>query len=215
LESARVRTIAAADSERQRAAISLRADLDLLQKAAADLRSVPRSRTAEDGHILDVVHEQIVQTSREIEGLVAGMPPVALGNGRLRSSLVNLAAQSPLPVSIAVEPEAAGGADQERALYYVGLEALTNAVKHAGATSATISLTRVGDTLSLTIRDDGAGGADPSGTGLLGLADRLATYGGMLQVQSAPGAGSTLTATMPITRSSATALGSFPPPRED
>ena len=61
LEAARVRTIAAADAERQRAAISLRADLDLLEQAAADVRDVPSSRGAEDGRTLDIVRDQIVE----------------------------------------------------------------------------------------------------------------------------------------------------------
>lgn len=217
LEAARVRMIASVDAERQRAADSLRADLDTLEWTAANLTDLTHTGSAEDGRILEIVREQITETSHKIEDLVAGMPPVALGSGRLRSALGNLTAGSPLPVSITVGPDADAGAEQERALYYVCLEALTNAVKHAHASSVRISLTRVGDTLTLIIRDDGAGGADPSGSGLLGLADRLAAYGGLLQVRGAPGAGTAVTVTIPITRSSATASRPAPTrgPAED
>jgi signal transduction histidine kinase len=210
LEAARVRMIATADAERQRAANSLRADLETLERVAADLRNLPPTGSGEADRILEILREQITETAREIEDLVAGVPPVALGNGRLRKALENLTARSPLPVSITVGPDADAGAEQERVLYYVCLEALTNAVKHAHASSGAIFLSRVGDSLSLTVRDDGAGGADSGGSGLLGLADRLAAYGGLLQVRGAPGAGTAVTATIPITRSSATASGPAP-----
>jgi signal transduction histidine kinase len=84
-------------------------------------------------------------------------------------------------------------------LYYVCLEALTNAIKYAQASQVNIFLTRNGTALVMTVSDDGTGAADPTGSGLQGLADRLATFSGRLQVQSAPGAGTIVTATIPLT----------------
>jgi signal transduction histidine kinase len=133
------------------------------------------------------------------------VPSTELGGGRLRAVLEQLAATCSLPASITIEADTAAGVHEETALYYVGMEALTNAVKHAEATSVDISLSRVEDTLVLSVRDAGVGGADPSGSGLQGLADRLAICGGQLQVRSAPGAGTTVTARIPLTRSSSTA----------
>ena len=72
-------------------------------------------------------------------------------------------------------------------------------IKHAHPGQIEISVTRTSPALVMTVSDDGGGGADPSGSGLQGLADRLATRGGRLQVTSPPGAGTIVTATIPIT----------------
>ena len=85
----------------------------------------------------------------------------------------------------------------ETALFYVCSEALANAIKHAHATTIQVDLHRAGECLVATIADDGCGGADPSGSGLQGLADRVAASAGRLRVESPPGAGTTVTATVP------------------
>ena len=105
--------------------------------------------------------------------------------------------RSPIPVTLTVTGLAAGDPEAETALYYVCSEALANAVKHAAATEIRISIAGDGRGAELTVADDGCGGADHLGSGLLGLADRLATRGGRLRVSSAPGAGTTVTATIP------------------
>jgi signal transduction histidine kinase len=93
----------------------------------------------------------------------------------------------------------------EEALFYVCSETLTNVVKHADASAVAITIRREGDSLVATITGDGRGGADPTGTGLLGLADRLSARGGRLQVDSTPGAGTAVIASLPVSRPSATA----------
>jgi signal transduction histidine kinase len=80
---------------------------------------------------------------------------------------------------------------------YVCSEALVNAEKHAGASRLTVDLSQDDRSVVLRVTDDGRGGADPAGSGLSGLADRLAVYGGRLRVESPPGAGTILTATLP------------------
>jgi signal transduction histidine kinase len=98
---------------------------------------------------------------------------------------------------VAVAEDAAASQEAETALFYVCCEALANAVKHAGATRVAIAVERKEDGVVATVTDDGRGGADPSGSGLVGLADRLAARNGRLRVDSPPGAGTRVTATIP------------------
>jgi signal transduction histidine kinase len=207
LEAARIRIVASTDRQRERAAMKLRDDLGMLDRAGADLAGLRGTAKGEVGAILDIAGEEIRAATREIEDLVAGVPPTELGGGGggLGTALKQLTARSTVPASLTIGADTEGGVNEETALYYVCLEALTNAVRHAQATSVEISLTRTGTALVVTVRDDGTGGADPTASGIQGLSDRLATYGGQLQVRSAPGAGTTVTATVPLTRSSSTA----------
>ena len=87
----------------------------------------------------------------------------------------------------------------EIAAYYVASEALANAMKHAQASSIEISLTTRSGSLLLSVRDDGVGGADPArGSGLAGLADRVEALGGSIRLHSAAGAGTHITADLPL-----------------
>jgi signal transduction histidine kinase len=84
-------------------------------------------------------------------------------------------------------------------MWFVAAEAVSNAVKHAGATRICIELAADDAAVVLTVSDDGAGGADPgAGSGLPALVDRVDALGGRLQVQSPPGGGTTVTATLPL-----------------
>ncbi len=153
LEAARIRIVASADRQREQAAVTLRNDLDTLERTRADLDSMRAAATQDDaGAVFHVVCEEITSTTREIGDLVAGVPSTELGGGRLRAVLEQLAARCSLPASITIEADTAAGVNEETALYYVCMEALTNAVKHAEASSVEISLTRVGE----SIGDDGA-----------------------------------------------------------
>jgi signal transduction histidine kinase len=199
LEAARIRIVASTDRQRERAAMKLRYDLGMLDRAGADLSGLRGTAKGEVGAVLDIAGEEIRAATREIEDLVAGVPPTELGGGGLGTALKQLTARSLVPASLTIGAETEAGVNEETALYYACLEALTNAAKHAQATAVEISLTRVGTAIVVTVRDDGTGGADPTGSGLQGLADRLATFSGRLQVQSAPGAGTIVTATIPLT----------------
>jgi signal transduction histidine kinase len=138
--------------------------------------------------------EELEAARREIADLVAGAPPADLGDGRLRRALDALATASPVPVVVVVDDDAAGDRETETALFYVCCEALANAAKHAHATRAAITVERLDGEIVATVSDDGRGGADPSGSGLQGLVDRLAARNGRLRVDSPPGAGTTVTA---------------------
>jgi signal transduction histidine kinase len=86
----------------------------------------------------------------------------------------------------------------ESSAYFIVAEALTNVVKHSQAARAQVSATLSDDTLRVEVRDDGVGGADPDGYGLLGIGDRAAALGGRVRIASPPGEGTVLTATLPL-----------------
>jgi signal transduction histidine kinase len=192
LEAARARVVAATDAQRIEMAEDLRDNvLRLLTEARNELEPTRISS-------LRLVDGSIATAITEIQDLVAGVPPARLGNGLLRSALVSLAQDTPADVTVSCAEDAAAGTAVESALYYVCSEALANAIKHADATRISIELSGSSGELRLVVADNGRGGAAASGSGLTGLADRLAAYSGRLQVVSPPGAGTTVTATVPV-----------------
>ena len=199
LEASRARLVAAADRQRARAAAELRQDVEApLRVAQSELVAMrPGVRDPEVAAAVDVVVQELAAATGELADLVAGIPPADLGGGRLGRALQALAEASPVPVTVAVADDAAGSLEAETALFYVCCEALANAAKHAGATRVTIALERGDGEVVATVADDGCGGADTSGSGLVGLADRLAARNGRLRVESPPGAGTTVTAVVP------------------
>jgi len=88
--------------------------------------------------------------------------------------------------------------DIEASAYFIVAEALTNVVKHAHATRASVRASVDAGVLTVEVRDDGVGGADREGHGLVGIADRVAALGGRLQVERADGGGTVLVATLPL-----------------
>jgi signal transduction histidine kinase len=199
LEASRARIVAAADRERERAATQLRdevrASLELAQSELSAVLTAARDSAVVES--LDIVVNELDTAQTEIVELVAGVPPAHLGNGRLKKALQALAQRSPVPVSVTVAADLSSGQDTETALFYVCSEALANAVKHAAAKRIGITVRRVNGAIEAVIADDGRGGADPTGSGLQGLADRLAARSGRLRVESTPGAGTTVTAVVP------------------
>ncbi|GAB4052803.1 sensor histidine kinase [Catellatospora paridis] len=143
---------------------------------------------------LDRAHAEAKDLMVLLRDLVHGISPQTLADLGLPAALRDLATRSPLDVTVSVEP---GVADRypsrvENTAYFAASEALGNVAKHAGAASAAVRLARHGDTLVVEVRDEGRGGADPArGTGLTGLADRVAAVGGRLLLSS-PAGGPTL-----------------------
>jgi signal transduction histidine kinase len=199
LEASRARLVAAADRQRARAAAELRQDVEAPLRVAQSELVAMRAGVRDPGAAaaVDVVVQELAAATGELADLVAGIPPADLGGGRLGRALQALAEASPVPVTVAVAEDAAASQEAETALFYVCCEALANAVKHAGATRVAIAVERQENGVVATVADDGGGGADPSGSGLVGLADRLAARNGRLRVDSPPGAGTTVTATVP------------------
>jgi signal transduction histidine kinase len=123
-------------------------------------------------------------------------PPVLSDRG-LDAAISGLAALSPVPVTVRASLPDRPPASSEAIAYFVVAEALTNVAKHARATRAEVTVSRHGDLLRVVIRDDGAGGADPQGQGLAGLADRLAGVDGWLSVRSPAGGPTVIEAELP------------------
>jgi len=207
LQAARRRLIEATD--RQHESVATRLRHEVLPALDAALDRLPPATTAAGTAPVDdpltVVRAELVAASTEVLGLVEGIPPEPLGDGRLAAALRTLADRSLTPVSVQVAPDARADTVTETAAYYVCAEAVTNAVKHAQASAIQVAVTRSHGELALTVRDDGCGGADTSGSGLRGLADRVAAADGQLAVVSPPGGGTTVSAWLPVSRSAARA----------
>jgi signal transduction histidine kinase len=86
----------------------------------------------------------------------------------------------------------------EASAYFIIAEGLTNVGKHAHAGHATVRAAVEDGVLTVEVRDDGVGGADPHGHGLLGVADRVDALGGTLRIESAEGGGTVLSARLPL-----------------
>jgi signal transduction histidine kinase len=134
---------------------------------------------------------------QELRDLARGIHPPILTDRGLEAAITALAARSPLSVSIdATLPDRLPPA-VEAAAYFVVAEALANASKHSAADHVLVRLARSGDALVVEVADDGAGGADPQGSGLVGLSRRVQALDGSLRVVSPPGGGTTLHAEVP------------------
>jgi PAS domain S-box-containing protein len=134
----------------------------------------------------------------ELRELVHGIHPAVLTHRGLAAAVRGLADRATLPVEVEIADERYPNS-VESAAYFVAAEALTNVAKYARASTARVTTTRTGSHLVLTVDDDGIGGARPSaGTGLAGLADRLAAVDGTLTVSSRPGDGTHIRAEIPL-----------------
>jgi signal transduction histidine kinase len=149
--------------------------------------------------LLDEALKELGTGLDELREIARGLHPAILSEHGLRRALEALADRLPVTVEI----EAPGGRlspQIEATAYYIAAEALTNVVKHAGASRASVVVEVLGDRLRCEIADDGRGGADASaGSGIVGLRDRAEAVGGTLTVVSPPGGGTTVTASLPHT----------------
>jgi signal transduction histidine kinase len=201
LAASRARIVAAADDERRRVVRDLHdgaqqrlVNMTLTVKLARELlRSEPETAPP----LLDDVLEQCERAIVELRELAHGILPAVLTNGGLAAGLQALATRVPFGVELDVEVERLPPA-VEATGYFVAAEALTNVSKHARATRVGVAARVECRALVLTVADDGVGGAQPFGTGLVGLRDRLAVLDGRLRVDSPPSGGTVLTATIPL-----------------
>jgi signal transduction histidine kinase len=134
----------------------------------------------------------------ELRELARGIHPAVLTDRGLSTALETLATRAPVPVELGELPDERLPEAVELAAYFVVAEALTNVAKYSEASHATVQVERNNGRVVVEVADDGIGGADPArGTGLRGLADRLAVLEGRLEVESAKGEGTTITASIP------------------
>jgi signal transduction histidine kinase len=203
LRDARARIIAAGDAERRRIERDLHDGAQQHLVALSLTLGMAESRLKSDpeavGPLIAQAREEAALAVKELRDLASGIHPALLTERGLGPALDALAARAPVPTTVDGVPAQRLPAPVEAAAYFVTAEALTNVAKYAGAMSASISLVTEHGRLRLIVRDDGAGGADPStGSGLRGLRDRIEALDGQLHVDSPPGLGTTLIAEIPL-----------------
>jgi signal transduction histidine kinase len=143
--------------------------------------------------------DQAEHANAELRELAHGILPGVLAEGGLAAGVRSLVSRMRVPVTVAV-PRDRFPPEIEASAYFIVAEALTNVAKHAGAQSANVTA-RVDDSvLRVHVWDDGVGGARADGTGLVGLNDRIAALGGRLEIESPPGDGTRIAATLPLRR---------------
>jgi signal transduction histidine kinase len=147
-------------------------------------------------------HDQAKQLMAELRELIRGIQPQVLTDLGLPAALEELADSSPIPVTIDAHLESRLPGQIENTAYFTVAEALTNIAKHSGATSATVTARLHDEVLTIEVSDNGRGGADPGrGTGLTGLADRVAVAGGRMLLSSPPGGPTVLRVEVPCPQS--------------
>lgn len=138
------------------------------------------------------------ETLDELRALSRGIAPPILADRGLAPALAALASRCTVPVELDVQTMERFPALIENTIYFVTAETLTNVAKHSRATMCSVNLVKIGDTLLLTIGDDGVGGAHVAkGHGLSGLADRLRAVDGELAVRSPAGGPTSIVAEVP------------------
>jgi signal transduction histidine kinase len=141
--------------------------------------------------------ENAEQATAELRELAHGILPAVLTRGGLRAGVDALASRMQVPIETDVSVGRLPAAVEATA-YFVVAEALTNVAKHSRAGRATVAARVEDGVLRIEVRDDGVGGARPDGSGLLGLADRLAVLDGQLRVESPPDGGTLVAADFPL-----------------
>jgi signal transduction histidine kinase len=202
LAGSRARIVAAADDERRRVVRDLHDGAQ--QRLVHTIITIKQARRAlENGEndlpaLLTEALDQAERATAELRELAHGILPAILTHGGLRAGVDALASRMPVPVnndvSVARLPAAI-----EATAYFVVAEALTNVAKHARAGRATVAAHVEDGTFRVEVCDDGVGGARPDGSGLLGMADRLAVLGGQLRIETPAGGGTLIAADFPLT----------------
>jgi signal transduction histidine kinase len=141
--------------------------------------------------------QQAEQGNAELRELAHGILPAVLTRGGLRSGVDSVVARLDLPVQVDVAAERLPP-EIEASAYFIVAEALTNVVKHSHAERAEVRAYVDDGMLHVEVRDDGTGGADPTGHGLVGMADRVAALGGRLEIESPAGGGTLVAAVLPL-----------------
>jgi signal transduction histidine kinase len=217
------RSVEASERERVRWARELHDET--LQELAALRIVLSGARNSGDPHALERAAEEAIERAtaaiRALRSLITDMRPASLdelGAGPALEALVDRTRRlSGLTVTTDIDLAYEAGREPERhvgetevAIYRLVQEGLTNAVKHAGDAAVHVAIAESADAVTIVVRDDGPGfvpDAHHEGFGLLGLRERVELVGGALEVRSAPGAGTTLEATLPIRRRTGTPAG--------
>jgi signal transduction histidine kinase len=202
LTASRARVVAAADETRRRIERDLHDGIQqrlvsLALQARAMTKTTPEPSSEIRGE-LTALAEELTDALDELREFSRGIHPAILSEAGLGPALRTLARRSVVPVALHMNLDSRLEEPIEVAAYYIASEALTNTVKHAQATGIELQVDYCNNALTLAIRDDGIGGADPSGgSGLIGVKDRVEALGGTLSVTSPPGQGTLLRVKLP------------------
>jgi signal transduction histidine kinase len=201
LETSRARVLTAGDEARRRVVRDLHDGAQ--QRLVHTIISLQLARRAlgeerEDGdELLADALDHAEQANVALRELAHGILPAVLTRGGLRAAVDSLVARVDLPLEVDVTG-ARLPPDIEASAYFIVAEALTNVVKHAKAKRGEVIATIEDGTLRVEVRDDGIGGAEPRGHGLLGIGDRAGALGGRMRVVSPPSGGTVVTAELPL-----------------
>jgi signal transduction histidine kinase len=202
LRASRARLVQAGDAARRK----LERDLhdgaqSRLVALALTLRSA-RNRAGDDeelARLLDTAQAELKTSLAELRELARGIHPAVLTERGLEAAVQALVMRAPVPVTVEAKGAGRLPAPVESAAYFVVSEGLANVAKYAQATHASVALCCEGDRLTVEVSDDGVGGADTAnGSGLRGLADRVAALDGTLTLESPAGGGTSLRAEIPM-----------------
>ena len=206
LQASRARIVVAADAERRRIERDLHDGAQ--QRLVALAVKLRLARRMVDGDLdqargmLDELRDEVKDAVEELRSLAHGIyPPLLLDQG-LAAALGSAAQRATIPTRVEAGPIGRYPADVEAAAYFCGLEALQNAMKHAGPeATAVIRAWEEDGALRFEVADDGAGfdaAAKAGGVGFVNMADRLGAIGGSLRVESTPGGGTRVLGVLPI-----------------
>jgi len=206
VRASRARIVAASDAERRRVERNLHDGAQQRLVAMALRLRMMEDHVGRDPKLSKMVAEaghELSEATDDLRELARGLHPQVLSVGGLAPALEQLAERASIPVAVKA-PSDRYPDPVESTAYFVVSEALANVAKYSRAKRAEVSAERRNGRLKLTISDDGVGGANPeSGSGLTGLADRVAALDGRLSVESPPGQGTTVSVEIPLTQTGA------------
>jgi signal transduction histidine kinase len=202
VRASRTRLVEAADAARRRVERDLHDGAQQRLVAVGLALRLARARLAdapagELEALLVEAGDELIAALAELRELARGIYPALLTEAGLGPALTSLAERAPVPVVLGAVPPQRPPEPVEQTCYFVVSEAVTNAAKHASASRVEVSVVPDGADLRVEVADDGVGGADAEGSGLRGLADRVAALGGQLRVTSTAAGGTCVTATVP------------------
>ena len=201
LREARGRVVAAEAAERRRLERNLHDGAQQrLVTASLNLHLADRKLEQDADaarEFLAIAQSELAGSLAEIRQIARGLRPPALAADGLAQAVRRLVEHAVVPVDLVTLPTERLPEAVEEVAYYVIGESLANAAKHAGATRVSVAARESGGALVVEVADDGRGGAEPRGSGLRGLADRVAVVGGRLEVESPPDGGTLVRAVIP------------------
>jgi signal transduction histidine kinase len=206
VRASRQRLVAAQDEERRRLERNIhdgaQQQLVALAVKARLARQVTERDPARAADLLGQIEAETQTALEDLRDLARGIYPPLLADRGLVTALEAQSRKVSVPVTVEAEGVGRYGSEVEATVYFCTLEALQNVTKYADAAHTTIRLSQRDGSLAFAVIDDGRGfdpAAAPSGSGLQGMADRVAAVGGSLDVESSPGRGTTIAGLVPLT----------------